>query len=329
MDSPAADHSDVIVGSWHLPGPLERVPPIVWAFAFAGLVDAALRAVTVGGVRPFVTPPLELVFVVLSFLPQAAFLFLPGAVLLGRWTGRRASLVIRGAVLLALAEVLFVAVFVLGYGIGGESDSPFMLMDRLRGLGSVRLLGAIFALTGALLVADGVRPERLFVRRPGIRAALAAIAIVTIVGAIARLASLAYPLVQGAQSSGDPFLSGFITVEGLLSEVFGIVTAVTWGVIAWFATVRLGSGAAPRRRWALISVGATSISLASAIASLPMALAYAGMPALLMSQGTALSQLYSTINVVGVVCILAGFAAREAAGVETTSPGKVPQAAES
>lgn len=319
----------MIVGSWHLPGPLERVPPIVWAFAIVGLVDAALRAVTVGGVKPFVTPPLELILVVLSFLPQAAFLFLPGAVVLGRWTGRRAIFVLRGAVLLALAEVLFVAVFVLAYGIGRESDSPLMLMDRLRGLRSVGLFGAILALTGALLVADGVRPERLVVKRPGIRAALAAIAMVTIVGAIARLASLAYPLVQGAQSYGDPFLSGFITVEGLLSEVFRIVSAIAWGAIAWFATVRLGFGAAPRRRWALISVGATSISLAGAIASLSIALAYAGMPVMLMTQGTAFIQLYSTINLVGVVCILAGFAARESAGVETASPGQVPQAAES
>jgi hypothetical protein len=329
MDSPAADRSDVIVGSWHFPNRIKGVPPLVWALAAATVLDATLRALSFRGVTPFVTSPPELVLVVLSFLPQAAFLFLPGAVLLGRWTGSRGDLVRRGAVLLALAEVLFVAVFVLGYGIGREADNLYVLTDRLRGLRGVGLLGAILALTGALLVADGVRPERLLVKRPGIRAALAAIAIVTIVGAIARLASLAYPLVQGAQSSGDPFLSGFITVEDLLSEVFRIVTAVAWGVIAWFATVRLGMGAAPRRRWALISVGAASISLAGAIASLPMALAYAGMPDLLMTQGTALIQLYSTINLVGVVCILAGFAARDSAGVETVSPGKVPQAAES
>src|SRR3954467_12870135 len=125
--------SDAIVGSWRLPAPVRHVPGVVWLFVVATLADAVLRSLSYVDAALWQTRPAEAAFVVLTFLPNAAWMFLPAAVLLGRWTGRRGRLVLAGALLIAGSEAASLAVSLLTVGPFGAPAAGFPeMVVRLR-----------------------------------------------------------------------------------------------------------------------------------------------------------------------------------------------------
>jgi hypothetical protein len=311
MRAPHEDRADLIVGSWHLPEPIKRVPTPVWAFAVATLADAVLRALSFSGGPRIVTQAPEALLIALSFMPEAArSLFLPGAVLVGNWVGRPGQLVLGGAFLLAGSEVVSLVITVVARGIPGDAGDLFDLVARLHEFDGVWLVAAVLGLAGSLLIATGLRPMSL-PRGRGVRIATAVILIVALLGAIAEIVTLVAVVAYHPERASEGAVTyAVITPSGLLSQVVGILNGLVWGTIACFAVIHRQGGALSRRRWSLLSVGASLLVLWGTIGALPLALAFTASDTLLTTYGALVIQLNSAIHVVGVVCLLAGFAFR-------------------
>jgi hypothetical protein len=311
MSAPHEDRADLIVGSWYLPEPIKRVPMPVWAFAVATLADAVLRAMSFGGGPRIVAQAPEALFIALSFLPEAARnLFLPGAVLVGNWVGRTRQLVLGGALLIAGGEVVSLVITVVARGIPGDAGDLFDLVARFQAFDGLWLVAAVLGLAGSLLIASGLRPMSL----PGgrrARIATAVILIVALLGAVAEIVTLVAVVAYHPEGASEGAVTyAVITPPGLLSQVVGILNGLVWGTIACFAVIHRQRATRSRRGWSLLSVGASLLVLWGTIGALPLALAFTASDTLLTTYGAPVIQLNSAIHVVGVVCLLAGFASR-------------------
>jgi hypothetical protein len=307
MNQPAsADPSDVIVGSWRALKSIRRVPATVWLFAAAALADLFIRAVTFGATfETAQSRPGDDLILLLSGLPAAAFVFLPGASLLGTWPRRTARLVFIGAALLALAEIVSLAgtVVVFGRFSGGGPLDAFDLFARARSVDSVTLVGSVFSLAGVSVLTVTVAQIRPGSARGGVARTVAGLVLaIAVAGALAGAVTEARWF-SSYTASLDPLSGpGFITLPALLANGIGIVAGVGWGALAALAIVGRAGASAKRRGWTLLSAGATFLVIADAISAFVMTLGANATGA------TALYQLRSTASLIGVACLVAALA---------------------
>jgi hypothetical protein len=253
-----ADPSDPIVGSWRLPAPFRRVPALVWAFTVAALIDAAVRTVSVvGGFQQVSENPLLAIPVLVSWLPAAGLLFMPGAVLLGRWTGFAGRAAMAGAILLAASELVALALRLIPF----ESLVPTVPQDVEtfgRGLGPVRVVGAFLYLAGLVFLLWAVVVARA--GTPGTRARFVAAGLVG-VAILSAMEGLRIFVVSVQSNDANGFSMGALD---LASAAMSIAAGVVWGLLA--AAAILGRSAARDRRhgWTALAAGAALVVITSA-----------------------------------------------------------------
>jgi hypothetical protein len=313
MKEPApVDPDEVIVGSSRLPSRVLHVPALVWVFAAVALGDALVRAISYAGGRDLhQTRPFDAVLLFVSSLPQASFVFLPGAVLLGRSGVRSANGLFQGALLLAAAELVSLGIQVLTFGpLTGAPAGAFDFMLRARAFDAVRLVAALLGLAGACLIAIALRPARSAPGGSRQRNVAAAILVVALAGAAAGAVMTTFGIQILLKPPSERGLLGLvITLPALISIVVGVASGLVWGVAAFFAIRADGPPLDRRRRWLVLSVALALIVISQTIAAV--------MGALPLNSATAnlagavwlnVNQLNQSIWTVGLACLVAAFA---------------------
>src|SRR3954447_3379605 len=220
------DPSDLIVGTMRPPQWIGRVPPLVWLFAALAVLDVLVRLTFFGESGPLTVDSVRRI--VVSLAEPAIMVAVPAAVVLGRHSAPSGRALFLGAVLLALAEGIYVGaqaldrVFVTdpSFGVDGSVE----IVDRFA---VVRVVAGILALAGAVFLAVGVRVSAVgLVARGPRRGAVALLAIAVVSGFVDLLILARYV------STSSPDLASLVSPLGLVGNAIGIVTGIAWGALA-------------------------------------------------------------------------------------------------
>jgi hypothetical protein len=323
MNEPGpATPSDVIVGSWQLPTPIRRSPRPVWAFVAAAFADLVIRVVVFGGFRVLDRPG-DAVVVLLSALPSAAFVLLPAAVLLGTWPRRMASRMLVGAGLLALSELVWLAVSVVTFGPTwfGDATDVLALMEHSRAVDSGRVVAEALALAGVSILAWGVALVKSRPYARSWRAYAAVVVAIAVAGALAGVTAEANLLSIYVRVGADPSAARvFITLPALIANGVEILTGLAWGALAVLSVVRAAGATTARRGWKLLAIAATLLVVSYAMSQLVSLLLTTPTQSLLV---LAIHPLQSIAFAIGVACLVVALAL--GLGAEPDDPPGTPK----
>src|SRR3954471_18653512 len=144
------DPSDLIVGTMRPPAWIGRVPQFVWLFGALAVVDVIVRLTFFGGYGPMSV--IDAASVALTLVQPVVVVVLPAAVLLGRHPSPGGRALLFGALLLMLAEYVFLGAQVLDRALGADNAGA-----GIDAFAVVRFVAAILALAGVAFLATGVR----------------------------------------------------------------------------------------------------------------------------------------------------------------------------
>jgi hypothetical protein len=253
MSEPApANPSDVIVGSWRLPTPIRRVPALVWVFAAAAVVDAVLR--TTSSFPGESGNPLLVIPMLISNLPTAGLLFMPGAVLLGRWSAFAGRAAMAGAILLAASELIALALRLVPFeSIDSAASSDAATFGQT--LAPVRAVAVLLSLAGLVFLLWAAVAARTGTAGARVRVVAGALIAVAVASAMEGV----WVLLASAQPPPPDENGLSITAPDLASAAISIAAGVVWGLLAAVAT--LGASAARDRRlgWTALAAGAALV----------------------------------------------------------------------